>query len=208
MVYLRPMPTIQAGSRVIVPARTGWRRRGRSGRFRAFGELLPGPSWPPIRSGSPLTGCPGSPPRDGQVGQALARQRRPGREVSRSLPTRDLGGQAVDDQRPRVAAHGHLAVGGVLRPSGMREVHDGAAALRGLEPPGDRRADPPREPADRAPLNGAARLELVDPQLERLGPVGAEPEARDRSGLLWDLKLVRPVAGQAFLDGMRFLLSR
>src|SRR5919109_2824398 len=152
---------------------------------------VPGWSWPRRRRAAEPV-YPGS-----------ARQRRAGREVRRAAPAVDLLTEALDDHRPRVAAHSHLAFGVLVGPAAMREVHDGAAVLGGLELPDDRGADPVRESADRRPLHASAGLERVDPNLERLCPVGTEAEARDRAGLLGHLELVGPVAGEALLGRER-----
>src|SRR3954469_16974071 len=48
--------------------------------------------------------------KSAMVRPSLARQGRRGREVGGALAAGDLRAEAVDDHRPRVAAHGHLAV--------------------------------------------------------------------------------------------------
>jgi hypothetical protein len=85
------------------------------------------------------------------------------------------------------------------------EVHDGPAVRRGLEVPADRRPEPAREAVNRRPLDEPGGLERVDAQLERLGPVGPEAEAGDAAGLLGDVELVGPVAGESVLGGERLV---
>ena len=57
----------------------------------------------------------------------------------------------------------------------------------------------------RVSTHAAAGLERIDPDLQRLGPVGAEAEAGDGARLLGHLELVGPVAREALLRRERLV---
>src|SRR3954447_14131778 len=80
--------------------------------------------------------------------------------------------------------------------------------LRSRSPPrrsADRRADPGGKAADGRPDDAARGLQRIDAHLERLRPSRAKAEPGDAAGLVGNVELVDPVAGQAFLRRERLV---